>query len=452
MRNKNDTEHTVSRPTFPVIGIGASAGGLEALQDFFLHLPAPTDCAFVVVVHLPPDHISILPELLQRKTAISVLTIEDGMAIAPNHIYVALPSKDLSVYQNCFQLLDVVPGLHLPIDFFLQALAKEKQNFAGCVILSGTGSDGTQSLKAIKAEGGVALVQDEASARYAGMPHSAAATGLADYIVKPGQMPEIIGQYFQHDFQLSAGQGSVISKSDEEMLRKILAIPRLKTGHDFSLYKKNTFLRRVERRLALQKIDSLPQYIKMLRHDPLEVDRLFQDILIGVTNFFRDPEAFAALEEKILPRLLARFPDDRTFQVWVPACSSGEEVYSIAIILKESIKALGRELPFQIFGTDADPKAIEKARTGVYPGSIAADITPQRLQRYFVNEKTSFRVKKELRGAIVFSLQNILQDPPFSKLDLLCSRNLLIYLENAATAFLGSGEHPLAQSPVTQTV
>lgn len=428
------TGHSETSKAFPVIGIGASAGGLEALQDFFVHLPTPSECAFVVIVHLPHDHISLLPELLQRQTQIPVLTIEDGMAIAPNHIYVAPPSKDLAVFKNCFQLLDAIqsPGLHLPIDFFLQALAREKQSYAGCVILSGTGSDGTQGLKAIKAEGGVALVQDEASARFTGMPHSAAGTGFADHIVPPSRMPEIIGQYFQHAFRLFAGEVGPASLSHGEMLRKIWAILRIRTGHDFSLYKKNTFLRRIERRLALQKIDDLSHYIKVLRQDPLEVDRLFQDLLIGVTNFFRDPEAFAALENKILPKVLANFPGDQTFRVWVPACSSGEEAYSIAIALKECLEALGRDIPFQIFGTDADPRAIEKARSGVYPPSIAADISPQRLQRYFVNEKKSYRVKKELRGKIIFSVQNVLQDPPFSKLDLLCCRNLLIYLEAEA--------------------
>lgn len=428
------TDHRENNKPFPVIGLGASAGGLEALQDFFVHLPAPSECAFVVIVHLPHDHISILPELLQRQTEIPVLAIEDGMAIAPNHIYVVPPAKDLSIFKNCFQLLDAVPsqGLHLPIDFFLQALAREKQNYAGCAILSGTGSDGTQGVKAIKAEGGVALVQDEASARFPGMPHSAAGTGCADHIVPPSQMPEIISQYFQHAFRLFAGEAGPASLSHGEMLHKIWAILRIRTGHDFSLYKKNTFLRRIERRLALQKIDDLSHYLKVLRQDPLEVDRLFQDILIGVTNFFRDSEAFAALENKVLPKMLENFPEDQTFRVWVPACSSGEEAYSIAIVLKECIEALGREIPFQIFGTDADPRAIEKARVGVYPTSIAADISPQRLQRYFMNEKKSYRVKKELREKIIFSVQNILQDPPFSKLDLLCCRNLLIYLETEA--------------------
>ena len=428
------TGHGENSKAFPVIGIGASAGGLEALQDFFGHLPAPSECAFVVIVHLPHDHISLLPELLRRQAEIPVLTIEDGMTIAPNHIYVVPPGKDLSVFKNCFQLLDAVqgPGLHLPIDFFLQALAREKQSSAGCVILSGTGSDGTQGLKAIKAEGGVALVQEEASARFSGMPHSAAGTGFADYIVPPSRMPELISQYFQHAFRLFTGEVGPASLISGEILHKIWAILRIRTGHDSSLYKKNTFLRRIERRLALQKIDDLSHYIKVLRQDPLEVDRLFQDILIGVTNFFRDPEAFAALENKILPKVLENFPEDQTFRVWVPACSSGEEADSIAIILKECIAALGREIPFQIFGTDADQRALEKARSGVYPTSIAADISPQRLQRYFVNEKKSYRVKKELREKIIFSVQNILQDPPFSKLDLLCCRNLLIYLEPEA--------------------
>ncbi|MCK9297177.1 MAG: PAS domain-containing protein [Desulfobulbaceae bacterium] len=421
---------------FPVAGIGASAGGLEALREFFSPLPLSSAMAFVVIMHLDPHHSSMLAGLLQSHTALPVLTIEDGMQLQPGQVYVAPPNRDVAVIGNTFQLLEPVKtgGLRLPIDFFLQSLAAEKGKLSASVILSGTGSDGTQGIRAVKAAGGLALVQDRDSARYAGMPGSAINTGLADFILPPALMAEQLHNFFSQGRGLH--EAAATSLGADDTLRKICALLRARTGNDFSVYKTSTLQRRIERRMHLQHIDDASQYISFLRNHAAEQDQLFADILIGVTQFFRDAEAFEQLRDVVLKNYFTAFPGKKSFRVWVPGCSTGEEVYSLAIILRECLDGLHKEAVVQIFGTDLDSRAIDEARAGIFPEAIAADVSPHRLQRFFVKEETHYRVRQELREIIVFSVQNVLKDPPFSRIDLLCCRNLLIYLNADAQRML----------------
>jgi two-component system CheB/CheR fusion protein len=418
------------------VGIGASAGGLEALEQFFSHLVLPVNMAFVVIMHLDPRHTSMLAGLLQRHAALSVQTIEDGMPLRPGIAYVTPPNRDVSLINGTFQLLEPVKiqGVKLPIDFFLESLAAEKGDMSACVILSGTGSDGTIGMRAIKAAGGLVLVQDCDSARYTGMPGSAIRTGLADYVLLPNQMPAQLVQFFSNGRRLS---GLVKSNAgSDDMVRKICVLLRARTGNDFSVYKKSTLQRRIERRMNLHHIDDLSLYINLLRKDSSELDKLFSDILIGVTHFFRDGEAFEVLRDVVLKNYFTAFPEKKSFRVWVPGCSTGEEVYSLAIVLRECLDNLHQDVALQVFGTDLDARSIDRAREGLFTDAIAADVPSQRLQRFFVKEEMHYRVRKELREQIIFSVQNVLKDPPFSKIDLLCCRNLLIYLNAEAQRML----------------
>ena len=419
------------RAGFPIVGIGASAGGLEALETLFKAMPVDAGIAFVLVVHLDPTHISILPELLQKHTKMPVCQIEDGMAVERDHVYVIPPNKDLAILRGTLQLLDVVQprGANLPIDSFLRALAQDQEGNAVCIILSGTGTDGTLGVKAIKGEAGMVMAQDEASAKYAGMPRSAIATGLVDYVLAPGKMPEQLLKYTRHATEKTAPRIVSVEGPIPQALQKIFVILRARTEHDFSLYKKNTICRRIERRMNVHQIDDIADYVRYLQESDREAGILFKELLIGVTNFFRDPEAFQILQTKALPKLLAEKPNDYAVRVWVPGCASGEEAYSVAIVLHECMQQIGRHFHVQIFGTDIDEDAIAIARAGLYPESILVDVGSERIKRYFTREEDGqYRVKKLIREMLVFAPQNVIKDPPFTKLDLLCCRNLLIYL------------------------
>lgn len=426
-------EAAIETPSgFPVVGIGASAGGLEAMETFFKAMPFDAGLGFVLVVHLDPMHISILPELLQKHTKMPVCQIEDGMSVEPDHVYVIPPNKDLSILNGTLSLMDLsLPrGVNLPIDSFFNSLAQDQKSNAVCVVLSGTGTDGTLGVKTIKGEGGMVMVQDEESAKYDGMPRSAIATGLVDYVLPPSKMPKQLVKYTQHVSQkilpgVISGEGPI-----PQALQKIFIILRSRTKHDFSLYKKNTIRRRIERRMNVHQIDKISEYVRYLQESEHEAEILFQELLIGVTNFFRDPDAFQTLQEKTLPKLIAGKPDGYSIRVWVPGCASGEEAYSMAILLHECMEQVGRHFHIQIFGTDIDEDAIDMARAGLYPGSILADVESDRMNRYFTKEKDGrFRVKKLIREMLVFAPQNVIKDPPFTKMDILCCRNLLIYLE-----------------------
>lgn len=425
--------NTEKAATFPVVGIGASAGGLAAFEAFFSGMPADRDpgMAFVIVQHLAPDHKSILSELIQRYTRMAVHEVADGMVVQPNCAYIIPPGYDMALLNGSLQLLKITTarGQRLPIDFFFRSLAQDQRERAIGIILSGTGSDGTLGVRAIKEENGMVIVQTPESAEFNGMPRSAIATGLVDYELPPAEMPAKLVAYAEH--LVGRRPIDVIPRTEAKAsLKKIFLLLRTQTGHDFSLYKPTTINRRIERRMALHQIDRLESYVGYLLKNPKEVGALFHDLLINVTRFFRDPDAFTALEKEIIPSLFENRPEGVPVRIWVPGCSTGEEAYSIAMLLAEQMESLHRSYPVQVFATDIDSRAIAVARAGVYPASIAADVSPQRLARFFAAERDSgvFRVNKSLRDMLVFSEQDAIKDPPFSKLDLLSCRNLLIYL------------------------
>ncbi|MCW7753451.1 PAS domain-containing protein [Desulfobotulus sp. H1] len=419
---------------FPVVGIGASAGGLAAFEAFFSGMPANTEpgMAFVLVQHLSPDHKSILADLIRRYTRMQVFQVEDGMAVMPNCAYIIPPNRDMAFLNGTLQLLEpgFPRGQRMPIDFFFRSLAQDLRERAIGVILSGTGSDGTLGIRAIKGEGGMVMVQNLTDTEYDGMPRSAMATGLVDYELPPAEMAAQLIAYTTHAFSKQP-RPLIPPPKTESSIRKIFVLLRVQTRHDFSHYKPSTIQRRIERRMAVHQIETMDAYVKFIQQTPEEVDALFRDMLIGVTSFFRDPQAFSAIEEEVIPGLFARKSDDSLIRVWVPGCSTGEEAYSLAMLLAEYQRTLGKGFKVQIFATDIDSHAIAAARIGIYPASVAADLTPERLAHFFSPEpgNSAYRIHKNIRDMLVFSEQNVIRDPPFSKLDLISCRNLLIYLD-----------------------
>jgi two-component system CheB/CheR fusion protein len=422
------------RRVFPIVGIGASAGGLAAFEAFFSNLPADseTGMAFVLVQHLAPDHKSMLCDLVKRYTRMQVMEVTDGITVEPSHAYIIPPNRDMTLLDGRLYLNEPAAprGLRLPIDFFFKSLARDQRDRAICVVLSGTGSDGALGLKAIKGEGGMAMAQDPATTEYDGMPRNAIGTGLVDYVLPPADMPAQLTAYVEHAFGRKLLPVSPPTPRVDNALNKILALIRIQVGHDFSQYKHNTIGRRVERRMAVNQIGQIEEYILFLRQNPAEVNALFKDLLIGVTNFFRDSEAFDTLQRDVLPRLLAKKKQEATIRVWAPGCSTGEEAYSLAILFQELLDNSPKALKLQIFATDIDGPAIEQARAGRYPPSVAADITPERLNRFFTQDQDGgpYHIQKRIRDVLVFSEQDVGQDPPFSRLDFVSCRNLLIYM------------------------
>jgi two-component system, chemotaxis family, CheB/CheR fusion protein len=423
-------------PDFPIVGIGASAGGLAAFEAFFSGMPVEIDpgMAFVLVQHLAPDHKSIVTELVQRYTRMEVFEVEDGMAVRPNCAYIIPPGRDMAFLGGTLQLLEpsAPRGQRMPIDFFFRSLAQDLLERAIGIVLSGTGSDGTLGIRAIKGNGGMVMVQNPASTEYDGMPRSALATGLVDYELPPAEMPAKLIAFAAHLFGKPRRPVTEQPPKAENALKKIFILLRAHTGHDFSQYKPNTVYRRIERRMAIHQIETIAEYIRYLQQTPAEVETLFSDMLIGVTNFFRDPEAFMAVKEKIFPRLFAGKSPNSMIRVWSAGCSTGEEAYSLAILLAEHQESIKQSFKVQIFASDIDSQSIATARAGLYPASIAADISPERLKRYFSEEPEGsfFRIHKGIRDMVVFSEHNVIKDPPFSKLDLISCRNLLIYVDS----------------------
>ena len=434
-----DSNKIVSQPPetdrtgFPVVGIGASAGGLAAFEAFFSGMPANSEpgMAFILVQHLAPDHTSILSDLIQRYTRMQVFEVEDGMQVQINCTYIIPPNRDMALLNGNLQLMiPTTPrGQRLPIDFFFRSLAQDQHERAIGVILSGTGSDGTLGAKAIKAEGGIVLAQEIKTAEFDGMPRNIIATGLVDYIMPPAKMPAQIIAYTKHLFAqpLRLTNNTVPA---ENVMNKIFILLRNQTGHDFSLYKPNTICRRIERRMTVHQIDAIDFYLKYLQQNPAEVTALFNDLLIGVTSFFRDPNAFLALEKLIIPELFTVKSEEKTIRIWSTACSTGEEAYSIAILFQEYLDLLKQNFKIQIFATDIDREAIAIARAAFYPANIALDISPERLARFFIldTDGNGYRVNKTIRDMLIFSEHNVVKDPPFSRLDLISCRNLLIYM------------------------
>ena len=409
----------------PVVGIGASAGGLEALGKFFSNMPSDSGMAFVIIMHFDPAAKSLMAEILKRYTKMEVFQVEEGMKVEPNHVYIIPPNKDMAILRGILHLLESVvrQGIRHPIDFFFRSLADDKREKAICIILSGTGTEGTLGLKAVKGENGMIMVQDVKSAAYDGMPVSAIATGLVDYILPPEKMPQQLLKYVkQFSIQVARKPDNVIDTNNSQ--QKIIILIRDQTGHDFSHYKQSTIVRRIERRMNIHQIDNSNDYVRYLRENPHEIETLYKDLLIGVTNFFRDPQAFEVLKKEISDL----FKNKNAVRVWVPACSTGEEAYSIAMVCKEYMDETKNDLKVQVFATDVDKTAIEIARAGVYPDSIAVDVSHERLQRFFTKNPDTYGIKKEIREMVIFSPQNIIKDPPFSRLDMVSCRNLLIYL------------------------
>jgi two-component system, chemotaxis family, CheB/CheR fusion protein len=417
--------------TFPVVGMGASAGGLEAFTSFFKNMPSDGHMAFILVVHLDPGHTSMMPELLKRYTKMDVIEAKDGMSVMPDCVYVIPPNKDMSIFGRVLQVSEPaeVRGLRMPIDSFFRSLADDQGEKAISVILSGTGSDGTLGMRAIHGAGGMCMVQDPETARYDGMPRSAIITGLADYVLPVEKMPEQLQAYVRQYYPKKPGKILFLSDKGLTAIQKILAILRARTGHDFSHYKKTTILRRIERRMSIHQIADAVAYAQFIQEHPEEIQILFKELLIRVTSFFRDPDAFSILENKILPDLIEKKPETYTVRVWVPGCGTGEEAYSIAILLRECMQETKSDFKVQIFGTDIDEDSIAQARTGLYPANISQDVSARRLKRYFVKEETGFRIRNEIREWMVFAVQNVISDAPFTKLDLVSCRNLLIYLD-----------------------
>lgn len=415
----------------PIVGIGASAGGLEALEKFLAKVPPDSGLAFVVVQHLDPTHKGIMTELLQRVTAMTVAQATNRTKVRPNRVYVIPPNKDMSLLHGSLHLFaPAAPrGLRLPIDFFFRSLADDRREESIGVILSGMGSDGTLGLRAIKEKSGLTLAQDPASARFDGMPLSAIDSGVADIVAPVEELPARIVAFVKRAGHPAPGEAELDQRS-RGGLEKILILIRAHTGHDFSLYRKSTIYRRIERRMGVHQIDKFAAYVQFLRENPQELELLFRELLIGVTSFFRDASAWEYLKTKALPALLRGSRSGRSLRAWVPGCSTGEEAYSLAIAFKEALESTkhnGR-IALQIFATDLDQAAVEKARLGCYPANIAADVSPGRLKRFFVSDGGGYRVSNEIREMVVFATQNLIMDPPFTKLDILSCRNLLIYL------------------------
>jgi two-component system CheB/CheR fusion protein len=423
-------EPDASMNSFPIIGIGASAGGLQALEAFFDNMPSENGMAFVLVQHLDPNHESILADLLQRHTAMRVFQVSDGMPVQPNNVYVVPPNRNMALFHGTLLLTetDSQGGLRLPIDFLFRSLAEDRGQQAIGIIFSGTGSDGTLGLKAIRGEGGMAMVQDPESAKFDGMPRSAITTGRVDYILPPEEMPAQLLDYVQHLFTLRAARQSPPPIEDPEALQRIFVLLRRHSKHDFSLYKQNTVHRRVERRMVVNRIERMADYALFVQQSPRELDTLFRELLIGVTRFFRDREVFETLNQHVIVPLFENRQPDQPIRVWVPGCATGEEAYSIAILIRERMNALGQEWETQIFATDIDDQAIEKARLGRFPDNIAADVTPERLQNFFITDGKTYQISKSIREMVVFAVQSIIKDPPFSNVDLISCRNVLIYL------------------------
>jgi two-component system CheB/CheR fusion protein len=417
--------------SFPIIGIGTSAGGLEALEHFLMHVPRNSGMAFVIVQHLDPTRRGIMPELLQRNTGMKVIQVKDRTTVQPNWVYVIPPNKDMSILHGVLHLLEPASprGLRLPIDFFLRSLAQDRQEHSIGVILSGMGSDGTLGLRAIKEKGGMVLVQDPATAKFDGMPRSAIDSGLADIVAPVDDLPGRIMSCLRRTPLIPTSELALGDKT-QSALEKAIILLRTHTGHDFSFYKKNALYRRIERRMGIHQIDKLAGYVRYLQENSQELDLLFKELLIGVTGFFRDPACWEELRKNILPALIASRPKGHVLRAWVAGCSTGEEAYSLVMLFKEVMDRVKppKKITLQVFATDLDKDAIEKARQGVYPENICADVSPKQMNRFFKKEEHGCRVTSEIREMVIFAPQNLIMDPPFTKVDILTCRNLLIYL------------------------
>ncbi len=415
---------------FPIVAIGASAGGLEALEQFLSNVPEKCGMAFVVIQHLDPTQKGMLPELLQRVTKMEVIQVEDKMAVKPDSVYVIPPNCSMSILKRVLYLFEPIEarGLRLPIDFFFKSCAADEQQQSIGLILSGMGSDGTLGLRAIKEKQGIVMVQDPATAKYDSMPRSAIESVNVDIVAKASELPGKLIDLLK--YSPGARTTPDVEIKDKSSLEKIIILLRNQTGNDFSLYKNNTVYRRIERRMSVHNIDKISMYVTFLQDNPGELDILFKELMIGVTRFFRDSKLWEKLRDKVLPDILTNSPEGSVLRAWVPGCSTGEEAYSLAMVFKEVIERNFSHGGFslQIFATDLDQEAIIFARKGIFPVSIAADVSPNRLNRFFNVTEEGYRINTEIREMVVFAQHNIIMHPPFTKLDILSCRNLLIYM------------------------
>jgi two-component system, chemotaxis family, CheB/CheR fusion protein len=422
-----------SQPLVPIVGIGASAGGLEALELFLRNVPPNSGLAFVIVQHLDPTQKSSMVELLQRNTAMKVLRVEDRTPVQPACVYVIPPNKDMSILHGTLYLLErnVTHGISLPIDHFFRSLADDQQDRSIGVILSGMGSDGTLGLRAIKEKGGVSLVQEPASAKFDSMPKSARDAGLADFVAPAEALPGKIIAYLQHVPLIARSTVDLADKA-HGAFQKILILLREQTGHDFSFYKNVPVSRRIERRMGIHQIDNISTYVRFLEENTQEKALLFKELLIGVTSFFRDSAPWEKLKTEVIPAILKDRTPNGALRAWVTGCSTGEEAYSLAMVFKEALEQLkpAPNFSLHIFATDLDEDAITEARAAVYPSNIAADVSPERLSRFFIQLENGYRITKAIREMVIFAPQNLIMDPPFTRMDFVSCRNLLIYLSS----------------------
>jgi two-component system CheB/CheR fusion protein len=416
---------------FPIVGIGASAGGLEAIEQFLANVPENSGMAYIVVQHLDPTHKGMLPELLQRISRMKVLQVKDKMVVRPNCIYVIPPNKTMSILKGVLHLFKPAQerGQRLPIDFFLFSLAEDRKELGVGLILSGMGSDGSLGIRAIKEKNGIAMVQDPGSAKFDSMPRNAIDSVPIDIVASPNDLASRLIEFLKHIPVLRTDPD--IEIKDKSSLEKINILLRTYTGNDFSLYKKNTVYRRIERRMIIHKIDKIASYVLFLNDNPKEIEILFKELLIGVTNFFRDTVVWEKLKETILPDIISKLEPGSILRAWVPGCSTGEEAYSLAIVFKEALEKISPHGGFslQIFATDLDNEAIEIARKGVFPANIAEHVSPERIKRFFLQTDEGYFINTEIREKVVFAQHNIIMHPPFTKIDILSCRNLLIYME-----------------------
>ena len=437
-----DSEVVPSTLKFPVVGIGASAGGVPALLRFFENMPQNTGMAFVVILHLSPKHESSADQILQRVTHMPVVQVVQTVEIEADHVYVIPPNRHLAMVDGVLGVtpLDRPRGSHIAIDLFFRTLAEVHRERAVAIVMSGTGSDGAVGLTRIKEQGGVTIAQLPADAEHEGMPQAAIATGIVDFVLPVVDMPQKLIDLWQNARIIELppsgdGEGPIAHLPQqntvelaEEALQRVVFLLLNRTGHDFKQYKRATVLRRIERRMQVRSVHTLPDYCSLLESDPRECHALLDDMLIGVTNFFRDREAFETVEREIIPELFKdKTPADEV-RVWVAACSTGEEAYSLAMLLDDHASEMTNPPPYQVFASDIDNDAIAQARTGAYPASIITDIAPSRLRRHFTKDDNRYSIRKPIRDRILFASHNVLRDPPFSRLDMVCCRNLLIYL------------------------
>jgi two-component system CheB/CheR fusion protein len=463
-----ETSGSSATTAFPVVGIGASAGGIEALIRLFEAMPSDSGMAFLVVMHLDPTRESGLTHVLGQHSAMTVAEAADGMAIEPDHIYVIAPNSSLTVDDGRLRMTEPTErrGVRYPVDRLFESLAKHRRERAICIVLSGSGSDGTEGLKEVKAQGGCILVQDPSTARFDSMPRSAIAANLADQVIAPEHMPDVLMRYIRHAY--IAGSEVVDETTNDPSIDPVLALLKSRAGQDFRLYKRSTLTRRIHRRMGLNNLHTLAEYVEFLRTRPAEIETLIKDLMINVTGFFRDPEAWTALDETVLAPLVDERDSGAAVRLWIPACATGEEAYSLAMLLVDRAEAANKQFDIKLFATDGRDDNLNAARAGAYSEGAVATISPRRLHRHFGKLDGTYQVNKEIRDLVVFASHNLLRDPPFSQIDLISCRNLLIYLEPVAQKravslmhfalrrgghlFLGNAESISGQDDLFETV